>query len=506
MRLRPIALLLASLLLAAPAGAAEAPGAQDEPIVVVSGRGAAHGMGLAMDGVEGQARAGWSHHRILDLFYRGTGTGSFAGTVRVGLAEDPEHLVFTLPSGGRVTDASGDLETELPPEARLVVGYADGRYLVDAPGVVRAAQGDPPVPIPSEGPEEPDEPAAPEPTPTAEPEESPEATPEPSRPGTAEPIWITPSGDPALTRVEATGRRYRGRMEVRYSPNSGTLWAVNHVDLETYVMGIAEEKGQGWPIEGLKVLAVAARSLAASTMTWYERRHPNGFDICATAACQVYLGYDGEEPAMREATRRTAGEIRTYAGRPILAMYHGNGGGKTDEYELLYGDGRTDPHPYLGAVEYPYADPSSWRLAFTPSDVKTRLSESGVGLPGTFQGAEILETGASPRVVRMRIDGSEGSVETAGRTFQAALDLPSAWFEVRVDEGPVPVPAPEGPSAVGAGARLVPVEAQTPPSAPTSRGADRPWGLLAMSLLCAAGVALVAGDPRFSREPRPPRR
>lgn len=510
MRPRPIALFVASLLVvvptattAAPVPLEESPDPSEGPTILVSGRGAAHGMGLAMDGVEGQARAGWSHDRILDLFYPGTATGSFGGTVRVGLADDPRSLAFTLPSGGRIADASGDLLADAPAGARVIVTFEDGRYLVEAPGVVQAAQDDPPVPLPSDDPDDPDDPTVPEPTPTPEPDPTPEATPEPSAPGSAEPIWITPSGDPALTHVEATGRRYRERMEVRFSPNSESLWAINHVDLETYVMGIAEEKGQGWPIEGLKVLAVAARSLAASTMTWYERRHPNGFDICPTAACQVYLGYDGEEPAMREATRQTAGEIRTYNGRSILAMYHGNGGGKTDEYELLYGNGRTDPHPYLRAVEYPYADPSDWRLAFGADDVTERLRESEVDVPGTFRRAQILQTGASPRVVRMRIEGSEGTVETAGRTFQAALDLPSAWFEVRAaEEEPVPPEEPKGALPVRGGSNLVTADAPAPPapSAAEPLDAGRPWALLALALLCASTVALVAGDRRFGRE------
>lgn len=493
MRPRPIALVCLMALVTAPSATAASPEAVDDERFVVSGRGAAHGMGLAMDGVEGQARAGWSHTRILDLFYRDTSTGSFGGTVRVGLAEAPGPLAFVLPGGGRV---SGDgLDAPVPAGARVVVHHTDGRHVVDAPGLVAAAQGEPPVPLPT---------AEPEPTSRPEPEPTPgpaEPTPAPTPPGSTGPIWIDPAGEPAVTLVEATGRRYRGRMQVRHSQASGTLWAINHVDLETYVMGIAEEKGQGWPLEGLKVLAVAARSLAASTMTWYGKHHPNGFDICPTGACQVYLGYDGEEPAMRQATRATAGEIRTYGGRSILAMYHGNGGGETDEYELLYGDGVNDPHPYLTAVEYPYADPSSWTFAFSPEGVKTRLASSGVVVPGSFEGAEILETGVSPRVVRMRVRGSEGPVELPGRTFQAALELPSAWFDVGTVDDPEALPAPASSDDTRAGFDLVATEGR---SRRTAAPADAlPGGrsvvLLALAGICAAGVALVAGDRRFGR-------
>src|SRR5438128_2178462 len=69
--------------------------------VVFTGRGSAHGLGMAMDGVEGEARAGWSHDRILSLFYPGTSASRSYGAVRVGLAEGGAQHV-SLPSGGTV--------------------------------------------------------------------------------------------------------------------------------------------------------------------------------------------------------------------------------------------------------------------------------------------------------------------------------------------------------------------------------------------------------------------
>src|ERR687892_2342644 len=94
-----VAVLLA--LVAQPGVASTAAASSNTP-VVIRGVGAAHGFGMAMDGVEGQARAGWSHDRILSLFYPGTATSSAGGTIRVGLAEVPS-VALGLPAGGVVS-------------------------------------------------------------------------------------------------------------------------------------------------------------------------------------------------------------------------------------------------------------------------------------------------------------------------------------------------------------------------------------------------------------------
>ena len=84
-----------------------------------------------------------------------------------------------------------------------------------------------------------------------------------------------------MVRVESTGNRYRGVIEL--DAVGGSLRVVNRVGLETYIAGIAEARGAGWPLEGLKALAVAARSYAASMMTWNARNQAKGYDIWGEA-------------------------------------------------------------------------------------------------------------------------------------------------------------------------------------------------------------------------------
>jgi SpoIID/LytB domain protein len=409
----------------------------DEAVVEISGVGAAHGFGMAMDGVQGQARAGWSHGRILDLFYPGTTSGHADGTIRVGLADAPTS-VLTLPSGGSVSDAprgggaGPGFPVTLPPGGRIELAAKNGGISIARglptepveaePATVKAQQEEPAPPqlLPTPPPI-----LEPTPSPIAKKRQAPK--PAPAQQDQVHPtIWVWGAGDPALVGVSETQRRYRGAIQV--TPRGGKLAVVNHVGLESYVAGIAEEKGQGWPAAGLEALAIAARTLGAATMTWYDKNQANGYDICPTASCQLYLGYDGEEPAMSAATAATAGQIRTFRGRPILAMYHGNGGGQTESYKRAIGGG-SDPHPYLSSVKYPFARPSSWQQETTLGAIEGALRAAEIGVPGRLEAMRVVERGESPRVMRMQLRGTDGTAEVSGVRFADALELRSTWFD-----------------------------------------------------------------------------
>lgn len=484
--------------------------------VVIRGVGSAHGLGIAMDGALGQARAGWTYDRILSQFYPGTTTRHAGGTIRVGLAQGgTQH--FSIPGGGVVTDVRGGTPSagfplRVPKGARLTVTATAGKptVRVDAaapqqsaapqptaappsPKLSQAQETEPPGPLPS-GPT----PAPPSGAPTAPPpplltpSPTPSSVPEPTLPpgrnaeGVTSPdhtsLWITPHGDPALVGVDATGKRYRGTMEVRAS--GGSLQVVNHVDLETYIRGIAEARGAGWPNEAMKTLAVAARSLAAATMTWFDRNRGNGYDICPSANCQVYFGYDGEAPDMARAAAETSGQIRVYNGRPILAMYHGNGGGQTEDYGRAART-KVNAFPYLRSVRYPYADPSHWRRETSYREIAAALGT------GPIERIEILERGESPRVIRMRIVDDRGGRELTGTAFMTALQLRSTWFYIGERRSFATLSAPVYP-----GGNV------TSADAPRATGRN-PWpavtGAAALIALAAAAATRARKLPPFLR-------
>ncbi len=470
--------------------------------VVLRGTGTAHGLGMAMDGVEGQARAGWTHDRILDLFYPRTTSGRAGGVIRVGLANEPV-VALTLPHGGVVSDvprsgaAGPGFPVTLPAGTRITVRRTGGgvSLTLPSPRPLAASTSSEPTSRPGlvlSGPQLIPQTPPPiiEPTPSPAPKRpAPTGTPAPAtaRPagGVPKRVYVWGTGEEAVVGVAATGHAYRGQVEV--VPLGGGLNVVNHVDLETYVAGIAEEKGAGWPLEALKALAIAARTLGAATMSWYEKNQANGYDICPTDKCQVYLGYDGEEASMRQAQSETAGVIRTYNGRPILAMYHGNGGGQTETYKRLIDYGG-DPHPYLRSVKYPNADPYHWTRSETWTSIEGSLRAAGVAVPGRLTGMDVLERGDSPRIVKLRLRGADGDLTITGQRFMDALDLWSTWFDIEV-------------TATGASTSVViDTSAGFPVSVGPTTSAERPRTWLAYVTALFALVALAWATNLVLRE------
>ena len=129
--------------------------------------------------------------------------------------------------------------------------------------------------------------------------------------------------------VEFRGGRYRGALELFLNDRAG-LNVVNAVPLEDYVRAVVpvELGPDQYPeLEATKAQAVAARTYAARHLgEWSDE----GYDICATALCQVYGGIEAEHPRSDEAVAATRGEVLGVSGRPIEALFTASCGGRTE--------------------------------------------------------------------------------------------------------------------------------------------------------------------------------
>ncbi|MBY0399476.1 SpoIID/LytB domain-containing protein, partial [Myxococcota bacterium] len=94
---------------------------------------------------------------------------------------------------------------------------------------------------------------------------------------------------------QVSGRRYRGRLELRASP--GRILVVNHVELEDYVAAtVGGEMPASWPEQALRAQAVATRTYALHQR---DRRRAEPWDVRATEQSQVYHGLESEAPPTR---------------------------------------------------------------------------------------------------------------------------------------------------------------------------------------------------------------
>jgi len=247
-------------------------------------------------------------------------------------------------------------------------------------------------------------------------------------------LWVRPTDN---SFVFISDDWYRGRLRLVARPDG--LLAVNHVPLEEYLYSVVgSEMYPFWPLEALKAQAVAARSFILFRL---RRPADPDFDVGRTVTWQAYKGYSRESDSTREAVTATTGQVVTYRGQIIEAVYHAASGGHTENVEDIW----SAPRPYLrGVPDFDQEAPVySWQKTFTQAEL-SRL------LPGVGQVTSLTPVRTTPqgRVVEMRVTGTTGTKTFTGSELRRLLDLRSTLFQVTPTRGDVastnPVNAPDG--------------------------------------------------------------
>jgi SpoIID/LytB domain protein len=221
---------------------------------------------------------------------------------------------------------------------------------------------------------------------------------------------------PALNSVN--NGLYRGDIEVRL--DGGGVTAINQIDMDSYLRGVvAGEMPSTWPLEALKVQAVAARTYALAT-----RKTDGAFDQYPDTRSQVYRGVTGESVRSDAAVSDTSGRIVAYGGQPAVTYYFSTSGGHTENVEYSFVGSLSKP--WLVGVPDPYDTQSPyhrWQASFSAAALDRAL-----GAPGAFKRLKVLQRGVSPRVVQARVIGSTGSRTLSGPQVRSALGLRDTWF------------------------------------------------------------------------------
>jgi SpoIID/LytB domain protein len=229
--------------------------------------------------------------------------------------------------------------------------------------------------------------------------------------------------------------------------------------IERYVRGVVSaEMPSSWPMAALEAQAIASRTYALTSHAGGSR-----FDVYSDTRSQMYLGVAAETAATNSAVAATAGQVVTYAGKPVTTYFFSSSGGMTENIEN--GFIGSSPQPWLKGVLDPYEEPSiyRWKTSMIFSSAASRLS----GLfKGSFRGIEVLSRGVSPRVITANVLGSRGSSTITGGELAGLLGLQSTWLHFSVKNGtavsrepdrsvhktaPAPAPAPPKPTTPAGG-------------------------------------------------------
>lgn len=228
------------------------------------------------------------------------------------------------------------------------------------------------------------------------------------------------------------GRRYRGALELRHK--SGGLTAVNIVPVDDYLRSVVpEEMPVDWPAEAIKAQSVAARSFALASR---GRHASEGYDLCTTTHCQLYTGTAAEKSASNAAIKATRGEVLTYGGKPIEALFHTDSGGMTENSEDVWGS-----HvPYLRAAKDTPAKTMPWTKTISRADLERKLAAKGhdigkarsIALSPLAIGRAAKDRTASGRVKTMTVKGTKGTATLSGTTWRSLLSLKSTLFDAKL--------------------------------------------------------------------------
>lgn len=250
-------------------------------------------------------------------------------------------------------------------------------------------------------------------------------------------ILIIRPSDKSDGGLALDGRRYRGALELRH--RGAGLTAVNIVPVDDYLLSVVpEEMPTDWPAEALKAQSVAARSFALKSR---GRHAAEGYDLCTTTHCQLYKGIASEKTASTAAVRATRGEVLTYGGQPIEALFHTDSGGMTESSEDVWGN----PIPYLRAVRDTPLGTMPWTKTVSTAALEQKLAAKGhnigrlraIELSPLAVGRAAKDRTASGRVKAMTVTGTKGSVTLSGTAWRSLLGLKSALFDAKLTKDSV---------------------------------------------------------------------
>ena len=230
------------------------------------------------------------------------------------------------------------------------------------------------------------------------------------------------------------GKQYRGEIELISRGNYFTV--VEVADLEEYLYGVLPgEMSPSWPTEALKAQAVAARTYALNT---HGKHAKEGYDVCTTTDCQVYRGFDGEAKSTNQAVEITRGEIMTYEGKPILAVFHSARGGYPENSENVW----SAKVPYLrGVADFDQGSRHfDWIVTTTVGEFSQKLSARGYSV-GKVQDIRlsmmqlaaheaVTDRGISGRVTKLSLFGTNGKTEVSGTPLRSIFGLKSSSFDL----------------------------------------------------------------------------
>lgn len=200
-----------------------------------------------------------------------------------------------------------------------------------------------------------------------------------------------------------------------YVADKGTVLSM---PLEKYLEGVvAKEMEPDWPIEALAAQAIASRTLTISAIEAGTIRKIRGTDVSTVKEELQAYAPEKINHNVREAVKRTRGQILMYNGNLVNAIYSSCCGQITASKEESFPTEIKTATPYFQPVtdnclEYAPEEQRSWAVTVPASEVA-----EAVGYKGNPADISILERGPSGRILYI----GAGEQKVFGSDFRKAI-------------------------------------------------------------------------------------
>ncbi len=248
--------------------------------------------------------------------------------------------------------------------------------------------------------------------------------------------WLEPMDE---LPEKKTGER-RESVKV-YDAQAGKL---REMSVHEYLVGVVSgEMPASYQLEALKAQAVAARTYLERKIASGGCNEMEGADICTNSAhCQAFCtlekrrsnwgeNFEKYSDKIEEAVNQTAGEVLTYDGRVIEALYHSSSGGSTEDVAAVYGNSLS----YLVSVDSPEnIEDITVQTAFSRAEfvsaVKKEYPSCGLTASGLNKQVYIESYTESGRAAKVKL----GKVILTAREFRGLMGLRSTDMSIAFDK------------------------------------------------------------------------
>jgi len=208
-------------------------------------------------------------------------------------------------------------------------------------------------------------------------------------------------------------RKFRGDVQFIKNENRRLL-VTNLIDLEEYTKGILyHEASHYWPMEALKVQAIASRTYAIYEM---KMNKDKDYDVTSDIYSQVYGGRTSERYRTNKAVEDTRGLVLTYKDKPFPTYYHATCAGHTEDASLLW---NIDIAPLKGVVcgFCPDSPHFYWHNVLSLKGIEAKLAKTKFKIKG-IKDIEPLSKDRSGRIRNLKLISKEKSLVISAKDFR----------------------------------------------------------------------------------------